>query len=192
MSNRVRRSFPGARALWAAATGFWLLVAAMAAVQIVWIAQVPGQQLDVRSAVRWQSAYFIAWIPFTIAVWRVTRGWLPERFGGWFRLLLAHMPVASVVAVAHTGVVALLALATENTTVWDRFLMQLRGQLHGEVLIYTAIAATGAAMSLYERYQDREMAAARLQAELATARLQALRGHLASPRWRAQGIRRAW
>jgi len=33
-------------------------------------------------------------------------------------------------------------------------------------------------MSLYERYRDREMAATRLQAELATARLQALRGHL--------------
>ena len=33
-------------------------------------------------------------------------------------------------------------------------------------------------MSLYERYRDREMAATRLQAELATARLQALRRHL--------------
>jgi two-component system LytT family sensor kinase len=178
MSNRARRSLPSARALWAAATGFWLLVTAMAAAQIVWIAQVPGQQLDVRSAVRWQAAYFIAWIPFTIAVWHITRGWLPERFGGWFRLLLAHVPVAAVVALAHTFVVALLALATQNATVWDRFLMQLGGQLNGELLIYTAIAGTGAAMTLHERYQDRERAATRLQAELATARLQALRGHL--------------
>ncbi len=33
-------------------------------------------------------------------------------------------------------------------------------------------------MTLYERYQDRQLAAARLEAELAAARLQALRGHL--------------
>jgi two-component system LytT family sensor kinase len=45
-------------------------------------------------------------------------------------------------------------------------------------MIYGAIAGTGAALTLYERYQDRQVAAARLQAELAAARLQALRGHL--------------
>ena len=33
-------------------------------------------------------------------------------------------------------------------------------------------------MTLYERYQERQVAAAELQAELAAARLQALRGHL--------------
>lgn len=54
----------------------------------------------------------------------------------------------------------------------------LRGQLTGEILIYTAVAVAGAAMTLYERYRDRQTAAVRLEAELATARLQALRGHL--------------
>ena len=48
--------------MWAAAAGFWLFVAAMSAAQI-------------------------AWIPVTIGVWHVTRGWLPERFGGWLRLM---------------------------------------------------------------------------------------------------------
>ena len=61
---------------------------------------------------------------------------------------------------------------------WQSFLMQLRGRLNLHLLIYTAIAGTGAAMTMYERYQDRQVAAARLQAELAAARLQALRGHL--------------
>jgi two-component system, LytTR family, sensor kinase len=180
MNDRGRHSLPSVAALWAAATGFWLLVTAMSAAQTVWIAQTPGQRLDVRSALHWQTAYFILWIPFTIAVWRVTRGWLPERFGGWFRLLTAHVPIAAVVAVAHSFVVTLVGpvLANQNGALWDRFVMQLRGQLNGEILIYTAVAASGAAMTLYERYQDRLMAATRLEAELATARLQALRGHL--------------
>jgi hypothetical protein len=161
MNDRGRHSLPSVAALWAAATGFWLLVTAMSAAQTVWIAQTPGQRLDVRSALHWQTAYFILWIPFTIAVWRVTRGWLPERFGGWFRLLTAHVPIAAVVAVAHSFVVTLVGpvLANQNGALWDRFVMQLRGQLNGEILIYTAVAATGAAMTLYERYRDRQMAA---------------------------------
>jgi sensor histidine kinase YesM len=60
----------------------------------------------------------------------------------------------------------------------DSFVNELRGQLTASPLIYTAIAGTGAAMTLYERYRDRQLAAARLEAELADARLTALRGHL--------------
>jgi Predicted signal transduction protein with a C-terminal ATPase domain len=46
------------------------------------------------------------------------------------------------------------------------------------VLIYTAVAGTGAALLLFQRTQERAAAHAQLQAELAAARLQALRGHL--------------
>jgi LytS/YehU family sensor histidine kinase len=168
------------RELWAAAAGFWLFVATISAAQIVWIARTPGQHVDVRGAMAWQAPYFAAWIPFTIAVWHVTRGWLPERFGGWLRLLMAHLPLFAAVALSHTFVVMLLAqtLVTQNVPMWERFVRQLRGQLNGELLIYTAIAGIGAAMTLYERYEDRQQAAVRLQAELAAARLQALGGHL--------------
>jgi LytS/YehU family sensor histidine kinase len=157
-----------------------VFVAVMSAAQILWIAQTPDQRIDVRGAMAWQSAYFVAWIPFTIVVWQVTRGWLPERFGGWLRLLIAHLPVFAGVALAHPLVVTLLALALANQSmpIWERFLMQLRGQLNAQILIYTAIVGTGAALTLHERYQDRQVAAARLQAELAAARLEALRGHL--------------
>src|SRR4029450_423404 len=77
-------------------------------------------------------------------------------------------------------IVTLLALspANPNVPMWGRVLMQLRGQLNTQLLIYTAIAGSGAAITLYERYRDRQVAAAELQAELAAARLQALRGHL--------------
>src|SRR5918996_2271064 len=110
MSDRPRPSVLRRRALWASAAGFWLFVTAASAAQIVWVAQTPGQRVNVRWAIAWQSAYFIAWIPFTIAVWHVTRGWLPERFGGSLRLLTAHLPMFAAVALAHTFAVTLLSL----------------------------------------------------------------------------------
>src|SRR5262245_10531601 len=179
MSNGARRSLPSSRSIWVA-TGFWLFVAAISAVQTLWISQTPGQRVDARETMTWQAAYFVAWIPFTVAVWHLTRGWLPERFGGWPRLLLAHVPVAAAVTIPHTFVVALLsqALANQNMSLWDTFARQLRGQMNAGLLIYTAIAGTGAAMALYEQSQDRQLAAARLQAELAAAQLKALSAHL--------------
>lgn len=184
MSSDTRHALSGARVLWAGAIGFWLFVAALSLVQIAWLARSPGQQVDVRRALTWQAAYFLPWIPFTIGIWSLTSGWLPERFGGWGCVVGAHVPVAAAVGLAHSLVVALFgpmppaAPPGASATFAGRFAAQLRGELIADALIYTAVAATGAAMTLYRRYQDREIAAARLEAELATARLSALRAHL--------------
>jgi hypothetical protein len=91
MSDRAHPSLLSRRALWGAAIGFWLFVAALSAVQIVWLARTPGQRVDLRAAMAWQTTCFLAWIPFTIAVWHITRGWLPEQFSGWLRLVIAHL-----------------------------------------------------------------------------------------------------
>jgi two-component system, LytTR family, sensor kinase len=168
------------RRLWAAAVGFWMFVAAVSVAQTMWLARTPGQRVDMRSAIAWQVAYFVTWIPITIAVWSLTREWLPERFGGLLRVLLAHLPVLAAVVLVQPFIVALFArvMTTPQPSIWESIGRSLRGQLTALSLIYTAIAGMGAAMTLYGRYQDRHVMAARLQAELATARLQALRGHL--------------
>ena len=168
------------RRLWGAAVGFWVFVAAMSTAQTMWLARTPGQSVNIRAALSWQIAYFGAWIPTTIVVWSFTRKWLPERFGGWPRVFFAHLPLLAAVAIAQPFIVTLLdrALTPHQATIWEIFVRNFRGQLTVIPLIYTAIAGTGAAITLYERYQDRQVAAAQLQAELATARLQTLRGHL--------------
>jgi two-component system, LytTR family, sensor kinase len=180
MTERARPRLLSRRAEWGMAAGFWLFVAAISAAQLAWIAQNPGQRMDRREAISWQTAYFVAWIPVTIAVWRVTREWLPERFGGWPRVLVAHLPVLATAALSHAALVAVLlrTLTDQRMSLWASFVNQLRGELAAGLLIYTAIAGSGAAITLYERYRDRQVAAAELQAELAAARLQALRGHL--------------
>ncbi|MBV9074557.1 MAG: histidine kinase [Acidobacteria bacterium] len=170
---------PLTRRLWSA-VGFWMCVAAMSMAETVWLARTPGHHMDMRSAFAWQMAYFVPWIPITIAVWSLTREWLPERFGGWLQVVLAHLPVFAVVALLHPLITTLFsrAMTKPQASLWTTFGRSLRGQLTALALIYTAIAGTGAAITLYERYRERQVTAAQLQAELATARLTTLRAHL--------------
>jgi two-component system LytT family sensor kinase len=58
------------------------------------------------------------------------------------------------------------------------FWMQIRGRGYLTLLMYIIVAGGGMAMTLQDRYRERQAAAAALQHELATARLQALRNHL--------------
>lgn len=165
---------------WAAAAGFWVFVSVVYAAQIWWLSQLPGERINLRAAITWQTTYFLLWIPLTLAVWRLTSGWLPESSGGWTRMLLRHVPIFCAIAAVHfiavAAVSALLGVARDRF--WPSVVMQISGRLHLELLIYTAAAGTGAALVLHRRYRNRELATVRLQAELAAAKLDALRGQL--------------
>jgi two-component system LytT family sensor kinase len=165
---------------WAVAVGFWIFVSVVYAGQIWWLSRLPGERINVRQALTWQTTYFLLWIPLTLLVWRVTSSWMPESSGGWTRMLLRHAPIFAAAAFAHFVLVAAVsaALGAQRDAFWPSVMMQATGRLHLELLIYTAAAGSGAALVLHQRYRDRELAAARLQAELAAARLDALQGHL--------------
>jgi sensor histidine kinase YesM len=181
MSDRPDVPILGPRVWWAVSAGFWLFVVAISTAQLFWIARTPGQRVDLHETLTWQISYFVAWIPITVMVWRATRGWLPDQFGGWMRYLMAHLPVLIAVGIVHTLLVTLFAIAfgpAQNMSFRSRLFTQLRQEVTALPLIYVAIGGTGAAMTLSDRYRDRRIAAARLEAELAEARLQALRGHL--------------
>src|SRR4029079_5575507 len=100
MHDRAEPSLASRRAAWFAAAGFWLFVAAMSMAQTFWLARTPGQHVDVRQAIVWQSTFFVSWIPLTLGVWHVAGRWLPERFGGWPRFLLAHLAVLIAASLA--------------------------------------------------------------------------------------------
>jgi LytS/YehU family sensor histidine kinase len=164
-----------------AVTLFWLFVAALYSGQLWWISRQPGERITLGPAIAWQFAYYLAWVPFTLLVWRVTAGWLPESSGGWPRYLLKHVPVFAGVAVAHLALAtafALLIPAAAGERFMGAFLGQLRGRVHLELLTYAGVAGLGAALTLQARYRDRQLAAATLEAELSAARLDALRVQL--------------
>ena len=162
----------------ASAAGFWTFIAVLYSLQIWWLAS-RGERINLRDVLTWQVTYYVAWIPFTLTVWRLSSNWLPESLG-WSRFLLRHLALAGGVAIAHSTLVTLVAqpLSSENVPAVQMLLGQLRGRLHMQLLIYAAIAGTGHALVLYERYRERQTAAVRLEAQLAAAQLESLRSQL--------------
>jgi two-component system, LytTR family, sensor kinase len=164
---------------WLAVTTFWVFITVMYGAQMVWIAQIPGERVNLRASIAWQTTYYVVWIPTTILVWRLSGAWPVDGRRRWAWLLL-HVPLFAAVWSTMALVVTAVApwLAGQHESLWPTYWIQLRGRAHLMVLIYTAVAGTGAALLLFQRSQERAMAHAQLQAELAAARLQALRGHL--------------
>jgi signal transduction histidine kinase len=160
---------------------FWVFVTILYSGQIWWLSRQPGEHINVRGALAWQASYYLVWAPFTLVVWRVSDGWLPERFG-WPRFLARHALLCAAVAVAHLTVTTtigyLLAPPTPSETLAAVLPSQILSRLHLQILTYTAIAGLSAALTLQARYRDRQLAAARLEAELGAARLEALREQL--------------
>ena len=166
---------------WPAVVLFWVFIAVVYDGQILWLSRMPGERIDLRAAFAWQTTYYLLWIPLTLVVWRTTAGWIPDSSRDWLRTIARHLAMFAAVAMAHFVAVAALS---KLAGVWQAegfgasVVMQMRGRLHLELLIYTAVAGTGAALVLHERYRDRRLAAAQLEAELAAARLDALRSQL--------------
>lgn len=165
---------------WRAVAAFWIFVSITAAAQIWWLSQTPGEMVNVRQAVTWQSAYFLLWIPITLVVWRITATWTPEASGGWSGMLLRHTPVFFLTAAAHFAIVAIIAMVAgvARGGFFANVTWQIGGRTHLQLLIYTAAAGTGMALVMHQRVRERELATIRLEAELSAARLDALRGQL--------------
>ncbi len=139
----------------------------MYAAQILWIAQIPGERVNVRASIAWQASYYAVWIPATVIVWRLSGTWLADkRRWAW---LLFHIPLFAAVwsTMALVVTAAAPSLAGQREAFWPTYWIQLRGRAHLMVLIYTAVAGSGAALLLFQRSQERAAADAQLQAELA-------------------------
>ena len=165
----------------AAVAAFWLFVALLYAGQIWWLSKQPGEHINLRGALAWQATYYLAWAPFTLLIWRITADWLPERFG-WPRYLARHAALCLAIAVAHLTTTAAIGYALapppQTESLRSMLPLQILSRVHLEILTYTAIVGLGAALTLQARYRDRQLAAARLEAELGAARLDALRVQL--------------
>ncbi len=165
---------------WALAIGFWIFLAAVYVAQVLWIAQ--SERINLGAALTLQLSYYAAWVPATMVIWRFTAGWVPDTAAAWRRIVVRHVVifviVLVVVTLVTTAVVFPLVQIPGGPSPSQAFWMQIRGRGYLTLLMYIIVAGGGTAMTLQDRYRERQAAAAALQHELATARLQALRNHL--------------
>ena len=163
---------------WALATGFWTFLAAVSVAQGLLLAQT--ERINLSAALTLQLSYYAAWVPATIAIWWLAAGWVPDTGRAWRRFVARHLLIFAIVLVVVTLVTTAVAMQLLQIPGGPsrEFWMQIRGRGYLTLLMYIIVAGGGAAMTLHDRYRERQAAAAALQAELATARLQALRNHL--------------
>ncbi len=168
---------------WALAVGFWSFLAAVYVAQLVWMfPEMPGVRSNLSAALTWQLSYYAAWVPLTIVIWRYTAGWVPDTAGAWRWVVARHLLTVVIVLVVlilvTTAVAVAMPLGQIPGDASQTFWMQIGGRGYLTLLLYIIVAGGGAALTLHDRYRERQAAAAAFQAELATARLQALRNHL--------------
>jgi two-component sensor histidine kinase len=163
--------------LWAFVLLFWAVLTVVYASQL-WLIAVRESD-EMRAQLVWQAAYYLAWAPATLLIWKVTDAWTPERLG-WWKFLLFHVVFGLTVAVAHSAAVVPIAFASVPVPepMTDMFVTYVRARLHLQLLIYAAIVGVGQAIGYYTHYREGQVTAARLEAQLAAARLDGLRGQL--------------
>jgi sensor histidine kinase YesM len=164
-----------------AATAFWLVASGLYVAQVWWLATRPGERINLTSALVWTGGYYITWLPLTLLIWRVSAGWAPSALG-WPGFLTRHLALGLAMAVAHSVMVIGLAAATvgmmPRETFWQTLVNQLRGRSYFELIIYAGVVAAGQALVLSQRMREREKQAARIEADLAVARLAALQAQI--------------
>lgn len=171
----------GLRFQWAAATLFWLFIAGLLGTQIWLLAQQPGESIELRRVIIWQSTFYLAWIPFTVPIWQAVARWRPEDRS---RVVVigTHLVACLVIGALHTVVVVMIAATLAPSPAeplgLQMLIGQFRGRIYTQLVIYTGVVASGQAFAMYGRWREQSERAARLEAQLADSRLSALRAQL--------------
>ena len=162
---------------------FWTLLTIVYSTQVWLMPRPPGERAMLAQQLTWQGLYYMAWAPVTLLVWRLTEKWEPERIG-WPRFVARHALLACGVGAAHIVGVVLTSFAISpvplppNESLWFVVWSYSRVRIHLQLLTYAAIVGVGQALTFHSRYRERQVAAARLEAQLAEARLDGLRAQL--------------
>ena len=160
---------------------FWTLLTVVYSTQAALMPRPESERSMLWSQLVWQGLYYLTWAPLTLLIWRVSERWEIERIG-WPRFLLFHLALGTLLALVQAVLVPMAArgvTGVASAEPWPSLVRTyLRSRVHMQFLIYAAVVGAGQAIAFHERYRERQVAAAKLEAQLAEARLDTLRAQL--------------
>ena len=163
-------------AWWLLGIALWTLFPLMTALQAAFYSAYVGD------AVQWNRLLPLRladW--YTCALFTPLLFWLARRFpverGAWVRNALAHFVLISVMVVAKFALYVEVARWIRPSDTWRLDLFVAQG-FAAESIAFWSLAGIVHAIEYHRRLRERELRAARLEAELASARLDALTAQL--------------
>lgn len=159
----------------------WLAVALVTAFQTYAAGFAGGPRLELGQALVNGLLWYSAWAVLTPGVVAVTRAFAGERRLG--RLLAIHLAFGLLFAVLHAALYSSINAIIYFRAPWAPWsnglvMMKLATSVHVHLMIYAIIVAIVLGARAYRTMRDREVAAARLEAQLAEAETAALRAQL--------------
>jgi two-component system LytT family sensor kinase len=161
--------------------GVWSIPVVMAIAQYAVLSSYWPQPFSFRATVIAQTLFWWFWAAATPVIFAAGRRF-PLRRGALLRCAPVHLVLAAVITVAHTGVSYLATLAAgtfpKEETV-GAFLFNVLARLASlDFVLYGIVLGAGIALDLRSAYAAQQLRAATLEAQVADARLRALRMQL--------------
>jgi two-component system LytT family sensor kinase len=170
---------------WVALSGFWTFIALLYGNQTYFFMRAEGMYHQWWRIIFWQILVWNYWTAATpLILWAGRR--FPIEINRWKRGVLAHMPIFAVLSSLNMAVYTALYIFIRPFDVWQdvttpfvhQYYEKLLTRFPLDFIIYSAILGFGYAFDYYEKYREREGAAARLEAQLAQAQLETLKMQL--------------
>ncbi len=166
---------------WLPIFGAWLTAGLLFSAQSYYYRASIGQEVSWWGILSYDASYFVLWFFFTPwLLWLGTNLYL-DRIQDLPRVA-KHVVIGIATAVAHRALYDLIFMPLRQTPqrpfTWERFYYSVIGSFDYGVLVYCVAMLVIHALAYYRGLQQEQVRNSRLQAELATAQLLALRMQL--------------
>lgn len=170
-------------ARWSLAFLFWTVIGLFFSTHIyLLINVVEGRSFPFSKAVRSTLPDWYLWAFLAIPILKLSRRY-PLESRSWRQSIWIHLPASAAFAIFHIALAVSSLLLFEaldgNVYSWfEKFELNFIWYFHYDVLTYWAIAGFAHALQYYRSFQEKRVAAVKLQAQLSQAQLEALKMQL--------------
>ena len=163
--------------------GLWLVVGVLWGAQTALASAVMGTNpVTLQDAIKTALQQIVPWVPVTLAVIALTVRF-PLGRGRWAKHAAIHLVAAPVLSIAANMLVVLMYWASSGKYGGLGMLVQQAAlwgtvRFHVALLVYAAILGITQGVLYYRSVQSRELQLAKMESQLAQARLQALNAQI--------------